>query len=74
MLFPSPLEALKASLAPNPEAWTSEGVGTCAICSGPAETFRDALSVKEYTLSRMCQTCQDDIFEPQEPQEETPTR
>jgi hypothetical protein len=35
---------------------------TCATCGGSATAFRDALSEKEYTISGMCQRCQDDIF------------
>lgn len=31
-------------------------------CGGPAHEFRDALSQKEYTISGMCQDCQDDFF------------
>ena len=38
----------------------------CAICGEPtgnAEDFRDALSRREYTISRTCQVCQDKVFE-----------
>ena len=31
-------------------------------CGGPATEFRDALSTKEYTISGLCQKCQDRIF------------
>ena len=31
-------------------------------CGGDANHFRDALSRKEYTISGLCQECQDDIF------------
>ncbi len=54
------LEGLKRSLAPYPKAWEIDGI--CAICGGRAEEFRDALSIKEYGISRMCQRCQDEIF------------
>ena len=36
--------------------------GSCVTCSGEATEFRDALSQKEYTISAMCQTCQDEVF------------
>ncbi len=36
--------------------------GTCVICSGEATTFRDATSEKEYSISGMCQDCQDNIW------------
>ena len=36
--------------------------GSCATCKGEASSFRDALSEKEYTISGMCQSCQDSIF------------
>ena len=31
-------------------------------CSGPATEFRDELSKREYTISGLCQKCQDEIF------------
>jgi len=34
----------------------------CVMCGGPAIEFRNELSKKEYTISCMCQTCQDDLF------------
>jgi len=36
--------------------------GLCMTCSGEAKEFKDDLSRKEYTISGMCQTCQDGIF------------
>ena len=35
---------------------------SCVTCSGEASQFRDSLSKKEYTISGMCQTCQDSVF------------
>jgi len=34
----------------------------CATCKNPNIVFRDALSEKEYTISGMCQDCQDSVF------------
>jgi len=34
----------------------------CVQCKQPATQFNDALSRKEYTLSGMCQRCQDRFF------------
>ena len=36
----------------------------CVACKQPIkeEDFRDALSKKEYTISGMCQKCQDKVF------------
>ena len=34
----------------------------CMTCDGKADSFRDELSVKEYSISGMCQVCQDQIF------------
>lgn len=34
----------------------------CATCGLPAHKFRDALSEKEFTISGMCQACQDLVF------------
>jgi len=35
---------------------------SCVTCGGEARIFRDDLSRKEYTISAMCQSCQDDVF------------
>ncbi|MEK9748239.1 MAG: hypothetical protein VW443_04775 [Pseudomonadales bacterium] len=35
----------------------------CVICRKPAENFRDDLSRKEFTISGMCQACQDEVFQ-----------
>ena len=35
---------------------------TCVTCKSPAVSFRDHLSSKEYSISGICQVCQDKIF------------
>tara|TARA_R100000008_G_scaffold26216_1_gene14299 strand:- start:823 stop:1041 length:219 start_codon:yes stop_codon:yes gene_type:complete len=35
---------------------------SCVTCGGEARIFRDDLSRKEYTISGMCQDCQDKVF------------
>ena len=57
---------------PNVEAMLSKLTGvsrvgavaenSCVTCKGEAKDFRDDLSLKEYTISGMCQECQDSIF------------
>ena len=39
------------------------GCATCGKPTGNAKDFRDDLSMQEYTISRMCQVCQDKVFE-----------
>jgi hypothetical protein len=37
----------------------------CVLCGNPKvapEDFRDPLSLKEFTISHMCQKCQDEMF------------
>lgn len=34
----------------------------CVLCGGNAWTFKDELSKKEYSISGMCQRCQDKTF------------
>lgn len=34
----------------------------CATCKNPNLDFRNQISEKEYTISGMCQSCQDVIF------------
>lgn len=36
--------------------------GKCPVCGGEATEFRDALSVKENSMSGLCQKCQDETF------------
>jgi len=43
---------------------------SCATCGGEASVFRDDVSRKEYTISAMCQDCQDSFFGVSEPEEE----
>jgi len=35
---------------------------TCVVCHGPANSFKNAISEKEFGISGMCQECQDDVF------------
>tara|TARA_R100000458_G_C8162611_1_gene166076 strand:- start:295 stop:534 length:240 start_codon:yes stop_codon:yes gene_type:complete len=35
---------------------------TCVKCDGPADTFKDEVSKREYAISGMCQRCQDTVF------------
>jgi hypothetical protein len=35
---------------------------TCVMCHGPATEFTDELSKKEFSISGLCQKCQDDFF------------
>jgi hypothetical protein len=34
----------------------------CVTCGRQATQFKDALSIKEYSISGMCQDCQDKTF------------
>ena len=62
MEFPGSAEmlAIVKSLAAYPEAFDTTDM--CALCGATSLTFDDALSIKEFTISRMCQTCQDGVF------------
>lgn len=41
----------------------------CGIKVDPLKDFRDGISYCEWTISRMCQSCQDETFtEPPEPE------
>ena len=48
--------------------------GTCVTCDEAqgliATSFRDDVSRKEYSISGMCQSCQDDVFGVGEPDDE----
>lgn len=52
-----------------PEETKRQEQGLCPFCSHKIEEseFRDPLSLKEYQISGLCQSCQDDFFkEPEE--------
>jgi hypothetical protein len=34
----------------------------CVFCEAPAKEFKDEISKKEFTVSGLCQTCQDKTF------------
>lgn len=36
--------------------------GICVQCKQPVDEFRDMLSIKEWTISGLCQVCQDRVF------------
>ena len=38
--------------------------GQCPFCKKPVsnDSFRDALSLKEFRISGLCQVCQDEVF------------
>jgi len=44
----------------------------CVMCGKPLTPFRDELSVREYAISGMCQTCQDGVFDESDNDEPDP--
>lgn len=38
----------------------------CVSCQGPATEFRNLRSQREFTISGLCQSCQDEVFQPHE--------
>ncbi len=48
-----------------PEAYKRIKENNCPICGKKikVEDFKDALSIKEFKISGMCQKCQDNFFE-----------
>jgi transcription initiation factor IIE alpha subunit len=41
-------------------------IGLCPMCQSPIheEDFTDEISRREYSISGLCQKCQDEIFQP----------
>lgn len=64
------LELLAAQIAPDkthkPRVQTIND-RQCMTCANPDLNFRDELSLKEYTISGMCMSCQDEFFGKEEP-------
>ena len=38
----------------------AKATGSCIICGGRAKKFRDAAAKLEYSISALCQNCQDE--------------
>ena len=53
-----PIKALLNSLAIG-----SIGDGECPTCGDPIGAFKDKLSLSEWRISGMCQSCQDSVFD-----------
>jgi hypothetical protein len=47
---------------------TPEQIVDCAFCGLVDVPFRDKLSAYEHSLSQLCQNCQDEVFETEEPE------
>lgn len=47
-----------------PDAIKLVDAGKCPFCKKEivSDEFRDALSIKEYQISGICQSCQDEVF------------
>ena len=45
-----------------PEEMKRIAEGLCPFCKQKIGEFRDALSLKEFHISGLCQNCQDDTF------------
>jgi len=60
------IDALINSISGNDRV-TSIKTNKCALrsspnCDGTVNKFKDAISAREYTISGMCQACQDGFF------------
>ena len=66
--MPLPPDLSKPAFSLFPEKADRVMANKCVTCVEPVGAFKDALSRKEYSISGMCQACQDSIFA--EPEEE----
>ena len=60
--MPLPPDLSKPIFAMMPEMANRVINGQCTFCAHYLTEFRDELSKKEYSVSGMCQTCQDETF------------
>jgi hypothetical protein len=42
----------------------AQEAGICTTCGGKIEGFKSEKAEREYKISGMCQSCQDDVFNP----------
>ena len=52
-----------------PTRSTAMAQAKCVVCGGGAMEFNDDISAKEYTISGLCQECQDEAFAPYDEEE-----
>jgi hypothetical protein len=57
-----PFAKLAAQVAFGNQGSKALAAGRCPSCKGEAKEFKDELSKKEYSISGMCQKCQDKVF------------
>ncbi len=55
------LDELSLNLFGRSRSLAKDGNG-CVSCGGPADKFTDELSRREYSISGVCQKCQDKFF------------
>ena len=68
--MPLPPDLSKPIFAMMPDLADRVINGQCTFCAKALTEFRDELSAKEYSVSGMCQPCQDEIFQPFDEDEE----
>ncbi len=62
------IEAYLSTIIPHRELYMSHQ--RCVSCGCHADSFKDDISAKEYTISGLCQECQDEAFAPYDEEEE----
>ena len=62
--MPLPPDLSKPIFAMMPDLADRVMNNQCTFCAKAITAFADELSAKEYSVSGMCQLCQDDIFQP----------
>lgn len=65
MNFP---EIRKMLMGRDPQECLDKGI--CIFCGGEAKIFKDELSRREFAISQCCQTCQDEVFEGEDDDDE----
>jgi hypothetical protein len=68
--MPLPPDLSKPIFAMMPELADRIMCGQCTFCSKSLTPFRDEISAKEYSISGMCQECQDEVFSMSDEEEE----
>tara|TARA_R100001082_G_C4350300_1_gene154232 strand:+ start:626 stop:844 length:219 start_codon:yes stop_codon:yes gene_type:complete len=68
--MPLPPDLAKPAFSIFPEKADRVIAGNCVTCENSIGEFRDSLSKKEYSISGMCQSCQDSVFGEPEPHDD----
>lgn len=62
MFYPESVPGFRPADLLFPTAAADKQSGVCPFCGNGVGSFRDEISLREYQISGLCQSCQDEVF------------